>query len=238
MTKVEKDIAKAERLKEAFRHAYIGYGIETQGAFADRIGVKRTAISAAMNGNKSYLTKNMFIKICAAFPGVFNISYFLTGEGTLLASQSASDMSEGIAADSAPVRPVQSYTKGRPYYNVDFALGFLCLENDQTTRPDCYVDFPPYNDCDCWCNAYGDSMHPTISSGDAVALKRIHDLRYLINGQIYAIVTTNGLRTIKRIRDNGDSITLIADNTTIPEQTIPKSIVTHAYIVRASFKLF
>ena len=37
-----------------------------------------------MNGNVAYLTDNLFVKICAAFPGVFNIDYLLTGEGELL----------------------------------------------------------------------------------------------------------------------------------------------------------
>lgn len=37
-----------------------------------------------MNGNAAYLTDNLFVKICAAFPGVFNIDYLLTGEGELL----------------------------------------------------------------------------------------------------------------------------------------------------------
>jgi hypothetical protein len=37
-----------------------------------------------MNGNEAYLTKNLFQKICAAYPGVFNLDYLLTGEGQLL----------------------------------------------------------------------------------------------------------------------------------------------------------
>ena len=134
MTKVDKDTQKAERLREAFRHTYINYRTETQGAFADRIGVKRTAISAAMNGNKSYLTKNLFIKICAAFPGVFNLNYFLTGQGTLLTPPNPSDLQnpssstqEGIASEPPIERPRQSRTNGKPYYNVDFALGFCEL---------------------------------------------------------------------------------------------------------------
>ena len=137
----------------------------------------------------------------------------------------------------AAVSPQSSLSKGKPYYNVDFTLGFDILVNDQTQRPDYLIDFPPYNDCDCWVNAHGDSMHPTISSGDIVALKRILDFRYLINGEIYAIVTSNGLRTIKRIRDNGDTFTLVADNSSVGSQTIPKTLVTHVYHVRGTIKM-
>ena len=41
-------------------------------------------MSAAMNGKDSYLTKNLFMKVSAAFPGVFNLDYLLTGKGSLL----------------------------------------------------------------------------------------------------------------------------------------------------------
>jgi hypothetical protein len=40
-----------------------------------------------MNGNEAYLTKNLFQKICAAYPGVFNLDYLMTGNGSLLAEQ-------------------------------------------------------------------------------------------------------------------------------------------------------
>jgi signal peptidase I len=81
-------------------------------------------------------------------------------------------------------------------------------------------------------------MYPTIASGDIIAMKRIYDFSYLINGEIYAIVTSNGLRTIKRVRDNGDTLTLIPDNKEVDEQTIPKSIITHVFLIKGSLKQF
>lgn len=158
-----------------------------------------------------------------------NTEWLLYGEGEML-----NDPAE-LQEQTAPFR---SYTTGRPYYNVDFTLGFDIMANDQTANPEYNIDFRPYNDCDCWCNAHGNSMHPTISSGDIIALRRIPDPSILINGEIYAIVTANGLRTIKRIRDNGTTITLIADNPAIPDQTIRKNLVTHVYQVRGTLKQF
>jgi predicted RNase H-like nuclease (RuvC/YqgF family) len=52
--------------------------------FAKTLHVQRSALSAAMNGNKAYLTDNLFTKICAAFPNVFNYNYLVKGEGDLL----------------------------------------------------------------------------------------------------------------------------------------------------------
>lgn len=164
-------------------------------------------------------------------------AWLLTGTGSIYADSQEDD---GMVHDDVPEygQPRTSLSVGRPYYNVDFALGLDLMENDQTRTPDYLIDFVPFNDCDCYCNAHGNSMYPTIASGDIVALKHITDISVLINGEIYAIVTTNGLRTIKRIRDNGTTVTLIADNAAVVEQTIDKSIIRHVFHVRGTIKTF
>lgn len=75
---------KQERLKKVYDHLRAHFGIHTQMDFAEAIRITRPALSSAMNGNEAYLTKNLFQKICGAFPGVFDIHYLLTGEGELL----------------------------------------------------------------------------------------------------------------------------------------------------------
>lgn len=138
------------------------------------------------------------------------------------------------------IQPSRSFNPnvGVPYFNVDFEMGFDLMVNDQTTTPSYMINFHPYNKCTCWCNARGNSMHPTISSGDIIALRKIEDFRFLISGEIYAIVTQNELRTIKRVKDNGDTMTLIPDNKDYPEQTINKNDVLHVYQVMGSMKMF
>lgn len=141
--------------------------------------------------------------------------------------------------ENIPVRRSFDKSVGKPYYNVDFAMGFDPSENDQTTNPEYMIDFSPYNKCDCWCNAMGDSMYPTIANGDKIAIKEVRDPKScLINDEIYAIVTSNDLRTIKRVRDNGDTITLIPDNKDYSEQIIPKSLILKVYKVMGSVKTF
>lgn len=171
-----------------------------------------------------------------------NAGWLLTGQGSMYVDEPpSSQASEGLTPYAvAPQQPDQPHQPlhSRPYFNVDFAASFTIMANDQTTNPDYLIDFPPYRDCDFYCNVYGDSMSPTISSGDIVAMKRIEDFRYLINGKIYGIITSNGLRTIKRIRDNGDTFTLVPDNPTVGEQTIPKSLVTNVFLVLGSIKQF
>lgn len=75
---------KQERLHEVYNHLRSFFGIHTQIDFAEAIRITRPALSSAMNGNEAYLTKNLFQKICAAFPGVFNLEYLLTGNGILI----------------------------------------------------------------------------------------------------------------------------------------------------------
>lgn len=141
--------------------------------------------------------------------------------------------------ETLPARCSYDARAGIPYYNVDFAMGYDLMENDQSRNPDYMVNFAPYNKCDYWCNASGDSMHPTISNGDRIALKEVKDPQScLINGEIYAIVTTNDLRTIKRVRDNGDTITLIPDNKDFSEQTISKSLILRVFKVMGSVRTF
>lgn len=145
---------------------------------------------------------------------------------------------EGDMFKEGETQIVKSYTKGIPYFNVDFEMGYDEMFNDQTSNPEFLIDFKPYNKCDVWCNARGNSMYPTIASGDIIALKEIKDTRYIISNEIYAIVTENGLRTIKRIIDKGDRYTLVPDNKEYPEQDIDKSVVTKLFLVVGAMKMF
>lgn len=79
---------RQERLKEVYEYLRRHYGIHTQIDFAKAIGLTRPAISSAMNGNESYLTDNLFKRICATYQGVFDLAYLLTGEGSLLLGKS------------------------------------------------------------------------------------------------------------------------------------------------------
>lgn len=134
-----------------------------------------------------------------------------------------------------------SYTKGRPYYNVDFIGGFDIAMNDQTVNPEYYIDFPPYNkDGIIWCNITGRSMEPQIGHGDIIALKEVNDWQsYLNYGEVYAIVTHNELRTVKIVRKGSDEnhLRLVPINTEeFDEQEIEKSMIMRVYAVMGCIK--
>lgn len=127
--------------------------------------------------------------------------------------------SEMLKTSGAPV-PVKGYIKGVPYYNVDFK------EYNKTT-------------C-CWCNITGHSMEPEINSGDIIALKEIPDFSFIPFWGIYAIVTKNSMRTVKRIGpgSSNEYYMLIPTNKS-PEygiQEIPKSMLLKVYEVLGYMK--
>jgi len=77
-------MARKDRLKEVYEYVRKHFPIHTQADFADEIRYNRAYLSSAMNGNEKNLTNKLFQNICEAFPGVFNLDYLLTGEGSLL----------------------------------------------------------------------------------------------------------------------------------------------------------
>ena len=75
---------RQKRLIEVYEHLRRYFGIHTKTGFAEALHYGRTSLSAAMNGDVSYLTDNLFKNICDAYPGVFDLNYLLTGKGSLL----------------------------------------------------------------------------------------------------------------------------------------------------------
>lgn len=81
---------RQDRLKEVYEYLREHSGIHIQADFAKVLKITRPALSAAINGNESYLTDNLFKRVCAAYQGTFNLDYLLTGEGVLLTKKEPS----------------------------------------------------------------------------------------------------------------------------------------------------
>lgn len=105
----EKDVEKAQRLNEVYKYLFAHHGVKSQKHLAEIIKVQRTGLSAAFNGSKANLTKNLFTKIVAAYPGVFNLDYLLTGEGTLLSAEEEVKGDEVVAAHEEPAQYVPAW---------------------------------------------------------------------------------------------------------------------------------
>lgn len=77
-------IGRQKRLNEVYYYLRQNRGIHTKTDFAEAIRYGRTSMSAALNGNESYLTDSLFRNICDTFPDTFNLKYLIRGEGELL----------------------------------------------------------------------------------------------------------------------------------------------------------
>ncbi|MGL4519557.1 MAG: S24 family peptidase [Phocaeicola sp.] len=191
-----------------------------------------------VNSTGDSIRKASLEKISTRYPDL-NTNWLITGEGSMLKGVEYDTTDEvHILRDD---EPKISHTTGVPYYNVDFLGGFDVMMNDQTQHPEYRIDFKKYNEADCWCNVTGHSMEPEITHGDIIAMKKLEDWELFIPyGEVYAIVASNGLRTIKRIGPGSstDVFSLIPTNKS-PEygtQEIPKKLVAGVWKVLGCMK--
>lgn len=179
---------------------------------------------AKMLAGKQKITDNTLRKISNSH-GV-SFEWLKYGEGEMYAANEPT--------------PEISYTDGVPYFDVDFKLGFDEMEHPGAPNPEYLIRMPGYEKATLWCNASGHSMEPEINNGDILALQRIEDFSFLPFGDIYGIITTNGMRTIKRL---GRSIKdgyyrLIPTNKDYDEQEIPIKAISVVYRVMGAMKAF
>jgi hypothetical protein len=197
---------------------------ESKADFARKVGEKPQTVSNWVVRDNGI---NVLNKVMEVFPQV-NKDWLMTGHGDMIKSNNNS------------TEPQINFTTGVPYYNVDFIGGFDIVLNDQTISPEYLIDFRKYNEATCWCNVTGHSMEPEITHGDIIALKKIEDKSFLPLGEVYGIVTTNGMRTIKRLGPSNDPkcYTLVPTNKS-PEygiQELPKDMIEHIFQVLGCMK--
>jgi hypothetical protein len=85
---------RQKRMLEAYDYSRAKLGIHTKNDFALALKSSRSVISSALNGNPDYLTDRLCQKVCVAFPGVFNLEYLLSGNGTLLLDKPNENVTE------------------------------------------------------------------------------------------------------------------------------------------------
>ena len=190
---------------------------ETKNSFANKTGLNASNFNRKMNGSLSFRDKDL-LKI----HNVTGLSpqWLRTGEGDKMSG-------EGVPRDIGG-------DGNRPFYDVDFALGFASMYNDTPNVPSKYVSVPGYEKADFWCRTSGDSMQPMISGGDMIALKEVTDWQdFLPLNEVYAVMTTNDLRTVKVVRKGSDDtrLTLHAYNEEYEDQEISKAAISKIFKV-------
>lgn len=194
----------------------------TRNAFAVKAGIDPTNFSKMLSGKQNITIKT--VKKISAAHGL-NESWLLTGESEMLKKFD---------------KPEISYTSGVPYYDEDFLLGFNEISAPSNEHPEYLINMPGYEKATLWCNASGHSMEPEINNGDIIALQRIEDFSFLPYGDVYGFITTNGMRTIKRLgrSEKEGFYRLIPTNKEYDTQEIPINKILIVYRVMGAMKAF
>lgn len=125
---------------------------------------------------------------------------------------------------------------GLPMYNLPITASFIETYRDEKIfKPQYYLHDPRFRDCDFGAIITGDSMHSEIRHGDFIACKEITDMRFVVFGDIYYVVATNGLETCKYLNQdpkNEDNYLLVPKNEKLSPSPIPKDMVLKMYKVR------
>lgn len=198
-----------------------------QTTFARQYGFDSSNFSKKINGAKPFTTNDL-VKLNKT---PINVEWLRTGEGKMI--------KDGYIPGPSK-QCIVSKGEGIPLFDVDYGLGYVDFYNDETITPVAYVDFPGTKGATCWVRTTGDSMEPIIHSGDYICLKRIDEWNIFLNfGEIYAIETSNDMRSIKKICKGSDDehITLIPENPSYERQEIRKDIVRSVFKVMAISKL-
>lgn len=178
---------------------------ERMKAILAELGISEGAFEEKCNLAKGFVSKigdtirvKSQEKIKEKYPQI-NLTWLITGEG---------DMFNNSQTFKTP-------SKGKTikyYYDVDASMGNIEFLNDPSQK---YKDIiiPGYSDCKYAINAYGDSMHPLIKSGQIILLDDWRE-SFIAWGKIYLIVTRGGFRAIKYLfpSENNDMVKCVSEN--------------------------
>jgi phage repressor protein C with HTH and peptisase S24 domain len=201
-------------------------------SFSKKVGIDPSGFRKKMKGDSPIMSRDLK-KISDAL-GV-DREWLETGDGEPYAYHDFVNR----ALIREKVKEAGHHVCGVPFYDVDFNLGFHEMYNDEPNIPSKYISVPGYEKADFWCRTSGDSMKPFINNGDIIALKEIPDWQsFLPMNEVYAIMTTNDLRTVKVVRRGSDDMhfTLHAYNDEYEDQEISKTAITKVYKLLGALK--
>lgn len=192
----------------------------SQKAFCEKIGASNTFI----NSMRRSVGHEKLFRIKSEFPDL-SINWLLYGEGEMLNSQS---------------QAVEVGGKQIPFFDVEFEGGYDVMVNDQTRAAASFINVPYETRATHACRITGRSMQPDIYSGDVILLQYIDDFSWLPLGDIYAIVTTNDMRTVKRLArsENDENYLLVPSNAEYQAQELPKRLIRNVFRVVGTIRLF
>lgn len=224
-----------ERIINIVEYIKFTYKIKTNTALAKIIEIPQPNLSAILNGVEKYQTEGFFNKIVDKYP-IINKNWIETGQGNMLNNQTEIEELETEEIGKLPIKKI-------PFFDVDFYSGFTKIFNDQTVAPSYYFYLPEFHNAQFAIKNSGKSMSKELGNDDILGLREVPEWKtYFPQGEIYAVVTTNDLRTIKKVRRDKENKNLVLipkpldeDKFDYPDyEEVPISMVTALFQVVAS----
>ena len=153
---------KQEKLVYIFEQARAAGFAKTQKDFAALLDINRAVLSAALNGNDSYLTDNLMRKVEKFYSDNFDDDGSKAQKGTL------------------PVIPTEAMA------------GTLGEFAESVQAYDCERMISPIKGVDYAIKVCGDSMSPEIPNGSQILIKKIFEEEFVEWGKIFCLDTKNG----------------------------------------------
>ena len=171
------------------------------------LDVQQAAVSNQLNGRR--FGKNSAIKWNQAFG--FRINWLRTGEGPMFDTDSPNapheynieEHPELNHDDDIPVIPARLFRAP----DLDIYEYVMNSQNVEKLPP-----VPHFQKHELFATCPGDAMAPRICRGYLLALRRHPEDAPIINGEIYVVNTKSLGMFLRRIVDNGTSLTFIAEN--------------------------
>lgn len=190
------------------------------------LDVQQAAVSNQLNGRP--FGKNSAAKWNKAFG--FRINWLLTGEGPMFDKNSEQakeynieDHPELNHDDDIPVVPARLFRA--PEIDIyEYVINSTTVEK--------LPPVPHFQKHELFATCPGDAMAPRICRGYLLALRRMPEDTPIINGEIYVVDTKTLGMFLRRIVDNGDTVTFIAENQTdFPDFELPHTDITNIFRV-------
>ena len=193
----------------------------SQSEVAEVLGVQQAAVSNQLNGRP--FGKNSAAKWSSAFG--FRVNWLLTGEGAMFEDGGATAREYNLEEhpelshdDDIPVIPARLFRAP----DIDTYEYVINSPNVERLPP-----VPHFQKHDMFATCPGDAMSPRICRGYLLALRKMPLDVPIVNGEIYVVDTRSNGMFLRRIVDNGDTVTFIAEN----QQDFPDFDVPHSDII-------
>ena len=225
---------KNERLRDAYEYLRRQGKVHTQVDAAKAMGADAATFSRAMKGDEKSLTDKFLKRFNAAFDGVFNIKWLLTGEGSMLAAAT-----ELVASQPEAVgHPARSdRDAGLPLVPINAMAGLPTEELAGIRLEDCerYV-VPEFSrlGAQYLVRVAGASMQPRYYNGDLLAIRRLTTASFIEWGKVYVLDTEQGMLVKKLMpcAEDDACVLCVSENATeFPPFRIPKTEIRSLSIV-------